>query len=160
MAYAVEILGVSGYRGRRGAHLLKGGLLGDLGDRLRVQHGELGEGGGAHEVEDVLAAALDAGLAVAAHDALARERPHGDAQIALRVVAELALPCTAPGGCGGGTREHRSAGGALRCLECQVGVAARWPAASVRSWPSGAAACGASAARGARGVLVHETTRG
>jgi hypothetical protein len=75
-------------------HLVEGSLFGDLGDRLRVEDGVFGKGGGAHEMIDGLAIAGDAWLSIRAHDALACEAAHCYAQVALGVFAELALACT------------------------------------------------------------------
>ena len=44
-----------------------------------------------HKVVDLLASAGEARAAVALHDALAGGAAHGDAQVAVRVLAELAL---------------------------------------------------------------------
>lgn len=76
-----------------------GSVSGDLGshrnDRDVGNNGVLGEGGGTHEVEDVLAAGLEAGGAVG-HDTLTLGSTDLAAEVGLARLAELAL--TALGG--------------------------------------------------------------
>mmetsp|Transcript_10548 Transcript_10548/g.26421 ORF Transcript_10548/g.26421 Transcript_10548/m.26421 type:complete len:267 (+) Transcript_10548:584-1384(+) len=69
------------------------GILPDLGTRDLVHDSVLGEGGGAHEVEDFLARSLDgeAGLRVGLHHSLSSPVAHRGTQVGLLGVAHLAV---------------------------------------------------------------------
>jgi hypothetical protein len=73
------------------ADLVVGRVLADLGDRDLRQHGVVGEGGGAHVVEELLAAEGEARGAVR-HHALALGGSDGRAQVGLAREAGGALP--------------------------------------------------------------------
>ena len=72
------------------ARLVERRLVGDGNDRVLADDRVLREGRAAHEVEKLLALALEA-LGAVGHDALALRRTHRAAQVGLARLAELAL---------------------------------------------------------------------